>query len=48
MPTLGPQQRDQVRALLAERRLRLYAQTRLTAATRRVAWRTIHQQKDDR
>ncbi|MER5277742.1 hypothetical protein ABT025_18565 [Streptomyces sp. NPDC002809] len=40
------EQRADIRALLAERRIRLYAQARFTAAGRRAAWRTIHQQKD--
>ncbi|WP_329616464.1 hypothetical protein OG244_28460 [Streptomyces brevispora] len=43
-----PEQRAAVRALLAERRLRLHGQARFTAATRRAAWRTIHSQKDSR
>ncbi|MEU9947045.1 hypothetical protein [Streptomyces sp. NPDC047939] len=43
-----PQTQAAIRALLAERRARLYAQARFTAATRRNAWRTIHSQKDTR
>ncbi|MCX5145103.1 hypothetical protein [Streptomyces sp. NBC_00338] len=31
----------EVRALLTERRIRLYAQARFTAAGRRAAWTTI-------
>ncbi|WP_327335871.1 hypothetical protein OG384_04355 [Streptomyces sp. NBC_01324] len=41
-----PEQRAEIRALLAERRARLYGQARFTAATRRAAWTTIHSQKD--
>ncbi|MDP5310411.1 hypothetical protein [Streptomyces poriferorum] len=37
-----------IRALLVERRLRLYAQARFTASARRAAWTTIHSQKDSR
>jgi hypothetical protein len=48
MPAPTPEQRAKIRALLAERRLRLYGQARFTAAARRAAWSTIHSQKDDR
>lgn len=46
--TPTPEQRAEIRALLAERRMRLYAQARLTASTRRAAWALIRQQKDTR
>ncbi|MFJ1900464.1 hypothetical protein [Streptomyces sp. NPDC088115] len=41
MSAPSPEQLAAVRALLTERRARLYAQARFTAAGRRAAWRTI-------
>ncbi|NEC17919.1 hypothetical protein [Streptomyces parvus] len=38
--------RAAVRALLAERRARLFAQARFTASGRRVAWATIRTRED--
>jgi hypothetical protein len=43
-----PEQRAEIRDLLTERRARLYAQDRFTAAGRRAAWRTIHSEKESR
>lgn len=43
-----PKQRAEIRALLAERRMRLYAQARFTASARHAAWTLIRQQKDTR
>ena len=45
MTALTPEQRAAVRALLVERRTRLYAQARFTASTRRTAWNLIHTRK---
>lgn len=41
MTAPSPEQQAAIRALLAERRMRLYAQARLTASTRRNAWTLI-------
>ncbi|WP_187285451.1 hypothetical protein [Streptomyces sp. OR43] len=38
-PAPSPEQLAAIRALLAERRLRLYGQARFTASARRNAWR---------
>jgi len=43
---LTPEQRAAVRALLVERRARLYAQARFTASGRRNAWNLIRTRKD--
>ncbi|MFI6653236.1 hypothetical protein ACIBI8_37305 [Streptomyces sp. NPDC050529] len=48
MPSPTPEQRAEIRALLAERRIRFYAEARFTDSTRRAAWTTIHSQKDSR
>lgn len=41
-----PEQQAAIRALLAERRARLYAQARFTASTRRNAWALIRTSKE--
>jgi len=46
MNSLTREQRAAVRALLVERRARLYAQARFTASGRRNAWNLIRTRKD--
>ena len=47
MTALTPEQRAVVRALLVERRARLYAQARFTASGRRAAWTLIRTTRKD-
>lgn len=47
MTALTPEQQAVVRALLVERRARLYAQDRFTASGRRVAWALIRTTRKD-